>query len=314
VRRTGRWGARRAMAIVAAAAGLILTVAGCATSPTPAAGSTGGGKVQVVAAENFWGSLATQLGGEHATVTSIINNPDADPHDYEPSPADGRTMATAQYAVVNGIGYDPWAQKLLDASPSPNRQVLDVGKLAGVPDGGNPHQWYSPDTVTKVIDQMTADFKRIDPADAAYFDAQHQQVVDQNLARYHQLIGDIKAKYSGTPIGASESIVTPLAAGLGLQMLTPESLLDAVAEGNDPSAGDKTTADAQISTKQIKVYVFNSQNADPDVQAQVDAARAAGIPVATVTETMTPATSSFQDWQVGELQGIEAALAQATGR
>lgn len=307
--------------IGAAVAAVLLTAVGCSTAPPapPAvtgssSGGAGGGKISVVAAENFWGSLATQLGGDHATVTSIVNNPDADPHDYQPNPADGRTVSTARYAVVNGIGYDPWAQKLLDASPSPNRQVLTVGTLAGVPDSGNPHQWYSPAVVTKVVDQITADYKRIDPADAAYFDRQHQQVVGQNLARYQQAITDIRTKYSGTPIGASESIVSPLAEGLGLQMLTPESMLDAVSEGNDPTAADKATVDNQIRTKQIKAYVFNSQNSDPDIQGQVAAARQAGIPVATVTETLTPAGASFQDWQVAQLQGIHQALAQSTGR
>jgi zinc/manganese transport system substrate-binding protein len=108
--------------------------------------------------------------------------------------------------------------------------------------------------------------------------------------------------------------VTPLAEGLGLKMLTPESFLDAISEGTDPTAKDKQTIDRQISEKQIKVYVYNSQNATPDVQAQVKAAKAEGIPVATVTETLTPAGASFQAWQVRQLQGIEKALGQATGR
>jgi zinc/manganese transport system substrate-binding protein len=310
---------RRAAGLVLAAA-VAAMVTGCSTSaPTQNTSSTGSAngsnsKIAVVAAENFWGSIATQLGGEHATVTSVINNPDTDPHDYEPTPADGRTIASAQYAIVNGIGYDPWAPKLIAANPSDKRTVLTVGDLVGISDGGNPHRWYSPADVHKVIEQITADYKKIDPADAAYFDTQKQTFETQGLGAYMTLVSDIKAKYAGTPIGASESIVAPLADGLGLTMLTPASFLNAISEGSDPTAADKATIDAQIKGKQIKVYVYNSQNATPDVKAQVDAAKAAGIPVATVTETPDPATATFQDWQTKQLQGIEQALAQATGK
>jgi zinc/manganese transport system substrate-binding protein len=307
---------RRAYGLVLAMA-LAMAVTGCSTStPAQNTGSSSGSntKIAVVAAENFWGSIATQLGGVHATVISVISNPAADPHSYEPTPADGRTIASAQYAIVNGIGYDPWAPKLISANPNDKRTVLTVGDLVGVPEGGNPHRWYSPDDVHKVIEQITADYKKIDPADAAYFDTQKQSFETQGMGQYNKLISDIKSKYAGTPIGASESIVTPLAAGLGLKMLTPDTFLNAISEGSDPTAADKTTVDAQIKGKQIKVYVYNSQNSTPDVQAQVDAAKAAGIPVTTVTETLIPAEATFQDWQTKQLQGIEQALAQATGK
>jgi zinc/manganese transport system substrate-binding protein len=168
--------------------------------------------------------------------------------------------------------------------------------------------------VHRVIEQIAADYKRIDPADAGYFDQQKQVYETQVLARYNQLIADIRSKYGATPIGASESIVSPLAEGLGLRMMTPESFLNAVSEGHDPTAADKIIADRQIKTKQIKLFVFNSQNSTPDVVALVTAAKAAAIPVATVTETPVPATASFQDWQVGQLQGIEQALSQASAR
>ena len=304
---------RRALEIAAAATLVAAAVAGCATT-SPTATTSSNTRITVVAAEIFWGSIATQLGGDHATVTSVITNPDTDPHDYEPTPADGRTMAGAQYAIVNGVGYDPWAPKLIAANPNDKRTVLTVGDLVGVKEGGNPHRWYSPDNVHQMIDQITSDYKKIDPVDASYFDQQKQNFETQGLSQYTKLISDIKAKYAGTPIGASESIVTPLAQGLGLTMLTPESFLDAISEGSDPTAADKATIDAQIKTKQIKVYVYNSQNSTPDVQAQVDEAKAAGIPVTTVTETLAPANASFQDWQAKQLQGIEQALAQATGK
>ncbi|WP_035795374.1 metal ABC transporter solute-binding protein, Zn/Mn family [Kitasatospora mediocidica] len=311
-----RAAARLAPTVVVAAA--LAALSACATtSPVKSSDSADGGSgkvIQVVAAENFWGSIAAQLGGDHVKVTSIITNPDTDPHSYEPTAADGRTVAGAQYAIVNGIGYDSWADKLIGANPSKARTALKVGDLVGVKEGGNPHQWYAPASVTQVIDRITADYQKIDPADAAYFDSRRTAFESTALAPYHQLISDIRAKYAGTPIGASESIVTPLAEGLGLTMLTPESFLDAMSEGTDPTAADKAAIDRQISTKQIKIYVYNTQNATPDVTAQVNAAKAQGIPVAAVTETLSPAGSTFQDWQTGELRGIADALSQAVAK
>ena len=296
-------------------AGLVLLTAVVGgTGWAGSAAEAASGKVAVVAAEDFWGSIARQLGGEHANVTSIIADPDTDPHDYEAKPSDGATMATAQVAIVNGIGYDGWADKLLAANPSPSRKIVMVGDVVGVKDGGNPHQWYSPGSVNAVIDAITNALKQADPADAAYFDTQRQAYLTGGLKRYNDLRAQIKAQYGGTPVGASESIFAPLAGDLGLKLLTPESFLDAIAEGNDPTAGDKSTVDKQITGKQIKVFVYNSQNSTPDVAALVDKAKKAGIPVTTVTETLIPRGATFGDWQATQLQGLADALAQATGK
>jgi zinc/manganese transport system substrate-binding protein len=269
--------------------------------------------VNAAASINAWGSVLAQLGGTHVHTTSIITNPDTDPHDYEPTPADGRTIADAQLFVENGIGYDDWAAKAVAASPDSGRTVINVGQLVSIPAGGNPHRWYSPGDVETVADTITADLKKIDPADAGYFDQQRTAFEQVGLAKYHAVIADIKAKYSGTPVGASESIFSPLSDALGLSLITPPSFLQAISEGSDPSAADKATIDAQISGKKLKVYVFNSQNSTPDVAAQVKAAKAQGIPVTAITETLTPAGATFQDWQTAQLTALEAALASATG-
>src|SRR2546421_5991104 len=288
---------RRAAGTAAAVLALV-ALAGCQTSPSRANGSAGGSTViNVVAAENFWGSLAEQLGGSHVKVTSIVNSPDADPHDYEATAADGRAVATARLVIVNGVGYDPWATKLADANPSSTRTTLTVGELVGAKDGDNPHRWYNPDDVRKVIDQITADYKKIDAADAEFFATRRTTVLSTNLKAYFDTISQIRAGYAGTPVGASESIFAMLSPALGLNLVTPPAFLTAISEGNDPTAADKATVDAQIRNKQLKVYVYNSQNATPDVQAQVDAAKAAGIPVTTSTETLTPAGARVQEWQ-----------------
>ncbi len=317
-----------------AAAGVVLALTGadcssssgsrCTPAPGPAQGTArgtgspdGGGcgtVVNVVASINAWGSIAAQLGGTHVKATSIITNPDTDPHDYEPTPADARTLAGAQVAIVNGIGYDPWADKLLAANPVDGRAVLDVGKTVGVADGGNPHRWYNPADVTTVIEAITADYKKADPADAADFDAQKQTFMTTGLAKYTAAIASIKSTYSGTPVGAGESIFAMMSPALGLNLITPPSFLTAISEGTDVSAGDKATIDQQIVSKAIKVYVFNSQNSTPDVAAQVAAAKDTGIPVSAVTETLSPEGASFQDWQTAQLDALAAALKQASGK
>lgn len=321
VPRTAQQRSARLALTAAAATMTVLTAAGCATSPagsgrTDASGGASGSgrKIQVVAAENFWGSIASQLGGSHVNVTSIITSPDTDPHDYEPTAGNARTVSGARYAIVNGIGYDGWADKLLSTNPGSDRTELKVGDLVGLKPGDNPHRWYSPHDVHRVIEKTTADYKKIDPAGAAYFDQRKKAFESKTLAPYTRLVSGIKSKYAGAPIGASESIVTPLSKDLGLTMLTPDTFLNAMNEGADPSAKDKATIDQQIKKKQIKVYVYNSQNATPDAQAQVKEAKAQGIPVVTVTETLAPAGASFQQWQTGQLRDLERALAKATGK
>jgi zinc/manganese transport system substrate-binding protein len=309
-----RRAARATLAMSAAVlAALALMLAGCDRSGTASSGA-GGAAFQVVAAENFWGSIAEQLAGTKASVTSIIVNPGTDPHSYEPNAHDARTIAGSQLAIVNGIGYDNWAPKLLEASPLSGRIVLNVGGLLGLHEGDNPHQWYSPSSVTRVVERIVADYGALEPSAAAYFAQRKQAFLTRDLARYDALRKEIRAKYAGTPVGYSESIFRPLGEDLGLKLLTPYSFAKAIAEGAEVSAQDKQRADMQARKRLIRIWVFNSQNVTPDVQRISDIAHEEKIPIATVTETLSPASDSFEQWQVAELEGIARALHEATGR
>ncbi|MDQ2725619.1 MAG: zinc ABC transporter substrate-binding protein, partial [Actinomycetota bacterium] len=255
-----------AMLTAIAAVATVAATAGCGINASgPNAGATPGGApktIEVVAAENFWGNLAAQVGGSHVQVTSLISDPNADPHSYEPTASDGRDVAMAAMVIDNGIGYDPWAPKLLAADPG-RRTVLDVGGLLGLKAGVNPHRWYNPDDVARVIAAIVTDYSTIDPPDAAFFSAQAAELVHVGLAPYNSLIGQIKGRFSGTPVGASESIFSMLAPALGLHLITPGSFLKATSEGGDVSAADKSTIDDQITHHRIKLYVYNSQNTTP---------------------------------------------------
>jgi zinc/manganese transport system substrate-binding protein len=291
---------------------IIGTLAGCGRSGTPA-GAQADGRFQVVAAENFWGSIAAQLAGEKADVTSIIVDPATDPHSYEPTARDARAIAGAQMTIVNGLDYDAWAPRLLRASRSSGRVELDVGKALNMGEGANPHQWYSPGAVRRVIEAIVAGYDRLDPSAASYFARRERVFLEHDLARYDALRREIRERYAGTPVGYSESIFRPLGEDLGLKLLTPYSFAKAIAEGDEVTARDKQTVDDQARKRLIKIWVFNSQNVTPDVQRVNELAREQRIPVATVTETLSPAGDSFEQWQSAQLAGLARALRQASG-
>jgi zinc/manganese transport system substrate-binding protein len=270
--------------------------------------------LNVAAAESFWGNIAAQLGGSKVHVTSIISSPALDPHDYQPTAADARALAASALAIYNGIGYDPWVDHLLAADPESGRIALDVGRALGLKKGDNPHRWYDPQNVETVANAITAALKRLDPRDARYFDGQRTAFETDALAAYHSDIASIRRRYEGIAVGASESIFAPLAPALGLQLDTPQSFMNAISEGTDVSAQDVTTVQRQIADHQIKVWIYNSQNATPEIQRLNALARQHRVPIATVTETLTPQTDSFQQWQTTQLEALKQALHEATGR
>jgi zinc/manganese transport system substrate-binding protein len=296
----GRIGRHLALVVVL----LALGASACGLS-----GSTAGsGKLEVVVAESFWASIAAQVGGDRVHVTSLISNPDTDPHDYEPTPRDAQLLARARFVIFNGAGYDAWAPKLLAANPVSDRRALDIGALLGVPDGGNPHVWYSPDYVDQVIARITADLADLDSAYKSYFEARATRYRTDALADYHNLVGTIRQRYAGTPVGASESIFVYMAQATGLSLITPPEYMKAISEGSEPTVADKAKVLGQIANRQVRVFVFNSQNSTPDVQAAVDRAKGAGVPVVEITETPAPASLNFQDWQSRQLKALLAAL------
>lgn len=301
---------RSRVLVLGVAVGLVVVAPGCARSSSTGAD----GRIAVVAAEASWGDLARELGGTKTDVRVLVDSPDLDPHDYEPTADDAVAFTKARLVVTNGIGYDAWARKLLAANPVAGRAHVDVGEVVGVPDDGNPHQWYSPPAVEQVADAITAELVALAPEQRAYFEARRRRLDAEVLDRYHSLVDEIRRTYGGTPIGATESIVEPLAAALGLSVRTPHRFLVAVSEGGDPSGADKATVDRQLADREVRVFVYNAQNATPDVRRLVATSRAAGIPVVTVTETPPRAHQSFASWQVGQLEALRAALASATAK
>jgi len=301
--------AARTAALLAGAGLAAALLSGCGGI---SAASTGG--VSVVAAENFWGSIASQIAGDRASVQSIISNPAEDPHAYEPTASDARTLATSQLAIVNGVGYDPWAPKLLAANPDSRRIVLSVGDQFGLHEGDNPHRWYDPAEVERTANAIAGDLSKLDPKNASYYSNRVRAFETTGLGRYHELITQIKSRYAGVPVGASESIFALLAPALGLDLITPPSFMKAISEGTEVGAQDTITTQDQITSHQIKEWIYNTQNAAPQIQRLNALARANHVPIATVTETLSPQNATFEQWQVAQLEGIERALQEAVSQ
>lgn len=280
-----------------------------ASCGAPAAGGSGTGTLQVIAGENFWGSVAAQLGGSHVSVTSIVINPNTDPHEYESSATDARAFATAGYVVLNGAGYDDWGQKLLSANPNQSRKVLTVADLLNKKAGDNPHFWYNPDWVDKVADKITSDYRALDPAHAGYF-SQQREAFATALKPYHDAIAHIRATFTGVPVGSTESIFVYMAQALGLNLISPPEFMQAISEGNDPPAQTVAQFQDQISRHQITLLVYNTQTSTAITDNLKQLANRNGIPVVGISETVEPATATFQDWQTRQLTSLQAALSR----
>jgi zinc/manganese transport system substrate-binding protein len=315
----GLLGPAVAVIVVVAIVGLVLYSSGLEShvgQTTTSVSSSPGSRrlVQVVAAENFWGSLAQQIGGTHVNVTSIVTDPNADPHEYESSAADARDIANANFVIVNGVGYDDWALKLLSADSSPNQTVLNVGVLLGRANGTNPHLWYSPTFVNATAKQIYLDLANIDPADAAYYRQRYANVTS-SLAQVNSRIAEIRQQFGGTKVASTESIFVYLANATGLDLVSPPSFMDAVAEGTDPPTQSVSQFESQLEGGNVSVLVYNEQTVTPLTQQIRQIAAQNNVTSVGVTETIQPPDTSYQVWMDYELISLQNALkAKALGR
>lgn len=269
------------------------------------------GKMNVVAAENFYGDIAKQVGGEHVNVSSILSDPNVDPHEYESSVENGKAVATAQLVIQNGGGYDEWIKKLLDASPNDNRSVVTAFDIAQkLPD--NQHVWYSPQNVKVIASSIATALKKQDATHAANYDANLKKF-DDSLQTLEQKISEIKSKYAGTPVGLTEAIFLYQTGPMGLDVKTPGELQKAIAEGNDPPANTVAIANNQITHGEVKVLIYNAQTNTPITSKLQRDAQSKNIPIAPVTETM-PQGKTYQSWQLDQMNSLEQALKTNTGK
>ena len=276
-----------------------------ALAASPAARAADG-KIAVVAAENFYGDVARQIGGTQVDVVSILNSPDQDPHLFETTPGIVRQIADARIVIFNGADYDPWMDKLLKAAPRPQRNVIVAAELVHRQAGDNPHLWYEPATMPAVAKALATVLSAADPAHKDDYSARLATFL-ASLKPIDDKIAAIRARYAGAPVTASEPVFGYMAGALKLTMRNERFQL-AIMNDTEPSARDVASFEQDLKARKVRVMFYNKQASNKIVLHLVELARAAKVPVVGVTETGPPGLS-FQDWMLGQLNDTDKALA-----
>jgi zinc/manganese transport system substrate-binding protein len=264
----------------------------------------------VVAAENFYGDIVGQIGGDHVAVTSIIVDPSVDPHEYEVSAKDGAAVANARLIIQNGLGYDSFMARLMKASPRQDRKLIVVGSLMGRKDGDNPHVWYDPATMPRLARVVAESLVELDPAHAASYRGWLRAFM-VSMKQVNDEVARLKARYGGTPVGATEPVFGYMADALGLNVLTPRAFQKAIEEGEEPPAAAVAQMEDQLRNHLVKVLLYNRQTVTPITSKVQARAKQLGIPVVGVTE-MEPPGKIYQQWMLGQLAQLDTALGGQT--
>ncbi len=261
--------------------------------------------IRIVAAENMYGDIAAQLGGPLVSVTSILNNPNQDPHLFSATPSVARALAAADIVIVNGADYDPWMAGLLAAQPTPNRVVITVAHLLGRKPGDNPHLWYDPAAMPALAQALTRALIAKDPANTSTYQQNATRLFD-SLAPIRARIATLRAKFSGTKVTATEPVFGLMAAALGLEMRN-QNFQRAVMNGTEPAPSDVAAFESDLRSKSVKIMFYNSQVTDDLTTTLLGLAHQSGVAVVGVTET-EPAGTSYQGWMSNGLDAVDEAL------
>jgi zinc/manganese transport system substrate-binding protein len=298
--------------LAGAAAALAVAAAGCGTSATTAASAKSTSVISAIGAENEYANVLAQIGGQYVHVSSILNNPNTDPHTFESSPSVAREVSAAQLIVQNGVGYDTFMNKIESASPNPARKVIIAQNVLGLPDStSNPHLWYDPKTMPAVAKVMAADLSALRPAHKAYFQAR-LNTFDQSLTPWRDAIAAFKAKYPGTPVATTEPVSDYMLQAAGTDNLTPFSFQADIMNGVDPSPQDISLENGFFTQHKVKVFVYNQQVVDSLTTSIRQTALKAGVPVVGVYETMPTPGYSYQSWMLAEVNALRKAVAGKT--
>ena len=262
--------------------------------------------INVVAAENFYGDVVEQIGGTEVSVTSILTNPDQDPHLFEANPSTARALADAKLVVYSGADYDAWAEKLLAASQAPQRQVIDVAKLVHRKSGDNPHIWYDPATMPVLARHLAEALSRLDPPHRADY-AERLAAFEDSMKGVRAKVSELRGKYAGTVVTATEPVFGYMADALGLKMRNARFQL-AVMNDTEPSATEIAGFERDLRTHTVKVLFYNSQTSEALTERMRAIATEAKVAIVGVTETEPPG-KRYQEWVLSQLAALDQALA-----
>jgi zinc/manganese transport system substrate-binding protein len=287
--------------------GAALLASGCAS--TLAFGSEPGGRVIAVGAENEYADVIQQVGGKYVQVSAIMSNPNTDPHTFEASASVGRLVGEAQLVVQNGLGYDTFMNMLEGAVPSSSRKVIMVQNLLGLPDSTpNPHLWYKPSTMPAVANAIAADLAALQPAHASYFRANAARFIG-SLTAWTDAIAAFRAEYPGTPVATTGPVADYMLQAAGADNLTPWAFQADIMNGTDPSPQDVAAEQRLFTQHEVKAFLYNQQVTDSLTESFITLARANGIPVVGVYETMPVPGYDYQSWMLAEVQDLRNAVA-----
>ena len=272
---------------------------------SPAFAQTAVKPVNIVAAENFYGDVAKQIGGPDVTVHSILSNPDQDPHLFEASPSVARNLSAAQIVVYNGIDYDPWMERLLGAACANDRKIIVVADLFGRKTGDNPHIWYDPVTMLALAKTLAADLTAADPAHKAGYEERLAQF-EASVQPIQAKIAELRQRLAGTPVTATEPIFGYMFDALGMPVRN-QSFQLSVMNNTEPSASDIAAFENDLKTHQVKLLIYNSQASNPIAERMMKLAKASHLPVVGATETEPPG-KNYQTWMLSELAAVDQAL------
>jgi len=291
-------------AALAIIAGMMAAACSSTTASTAAAS---GDAIAAVGAENEYANVISQIGGKYVRVTSIESNPNTDPHSFEASPSVAQAVSSAKLVVQNGLGYDDYMNKIEAASANPDRKVIDVQHLLGLPDSTpNPHLWYSPKTMPAVAKAIARDLSGLQPSHAGYFAANLRRF-SHSLQPWLQALAQFKAAYPGTPVAVTEPVSDYMLQAAGTKILTPFTFQADVMNGVDPSPQDVSLQSQLFSGHKVKAFLYNRQVTDSLTESFLRQAREHGIPVVSVYETM-PAGFSYQSWMLAEVRALRSAV------
>jgi zinc/manganese transport system substrate-binding protein len=272
-------------------------------------GAKSGSGLAVVAAENVYGDIAQQIGGAHVHVTSILSDPNADPHLFEPGSSNALAVATAAVVIQNGVGYDAFMTKLENASPNAKRSILTIADVLGVHGrNANPHLWYDVPALGRIARAIADALEHADPVHSNAYRAGLTRF-DASLVPLRREVARIRSTFAGSAVAYTEPVPGYLIDAAGLKNLAPSSFTRAIEDGTEPSPQAFAAMNALMTRRLVKVLLYNSQAVSP-ITARVRAAAVhAHIPVIGVTETLPP-KRSFQEWQLAQARQLAAALAR----
>lgn len=271
-------------------------------------GREDGRRLQVVAAESAYGSIAALIGGRHVAVTAILSSPNADPHLFEPDPATALRVADARVVIQNGLGYDAFMTRLEDATPSKRRIVLTMANVLGVQGAdANPHLWYDVPQLGRIANSIAGALVRADPSHAAaYRKGLHH--FHRSLVPLRREVARIRARYAGAAVAYTEPVPGYLVAAAGLRNLSSTAFARAIEDGSEPTPGAFAAMDGLVARRRIRVLLYNDQTVSPITKLLVGDARRNGIRVVPVSETLPPRVS-LPRWELHETQELARALA-----